>query len=52
MKQNPGKPKINEASNRMWEKRQLERSLSANVFERFEKYDWDYKKKKEQLKEE
>ena len=27
----------------------MERSLSANVFERLEKYEWDQKKKKEEF---
>ena len=44
---NTGKPHVSRESKRIWDKNQREKSLSPNVFERFDKYIWEKKKKDE-----
>ena len=48
IKNNTGKPQVSKESQRIWEKNRVDKSLSTNVFERFDRYIWDYKKKQEQ----
>ena len=41
---NTEKPYMNKQSQKIWQKMKMEKQLSENVFERFEKYNYDRKK--------
>lgn len=41
---NRDKPSMNKKSSKIWQKVKIEKQLSPNVFQRFDKYNWDRKK--------